>query len=787
MSNNYNMYTTVSMLETAAHSLLSEQSVLERVSDDPNVFFQWWPSYQHNLYHGCLAWMGNQQDAEDALSEIVLKAWKRLPIHADKISNLKGWLNRLSYNHCMDRLRQGKRERHHRVELQRMIEADAQIVGDHLLPPELVEGAERSDYLYRAIRRLPERLREVVILRFWQDKSYQQIADHFGVTSSAVGMSLQEARSLLSKEMADYLEGNHDLSLAQSVDNQVTLNKRAGELLWKEAQALSKERAEIQVGVTVIYCPVQVTLPNTALRAEPPRERTFILPLRKKATRVEQKIRSLQAHIQRHPTDWKKKLQLADLYYGIGRWQEASEGYREILEKRPREFALYLRLGQIFCFLERFDTAIAVYEDALSQARQHSTRHHLRGLIAFCRRQYTLAATHFTAATKLSPDNAAHWHLLGQVHLAREAYQDALWAYDMALSLNPDDLIALSESYEPLMVMGHFTEALQHVRRTLLLAPHDLHAVKRLADYRCRMGWVSGEGGKETKKLIRVARKVAPQAAYAEAARATYHLYRGKWGEGLAVLQDVVKKEPLNPDNWYQYALCLAQCGDSALASDAILAALALTKDDYRLYYAACDILPTAGRESELRALVQQMLDRFPERFRIWCHAGRALVLLGDEQGCMISAKATQLQPQLAEPWLEHGRTLALAGKDEQAIAALLTGYEYIAQDAALLSVRASVWLAEGYQHLSDETNSGQWWQEAARRAPELIQPNIKKPSGTSLPMAHYWQGRVLEGLGCFDAAMQRYQTALDHHLLYPARQDALNRLSLTQTAHCPN
>ncbi|MGB0386141.1 MAG: hypothetical protein ACPGWR_15140 [Ardenticatenaceae bacterium] len=40
--------------------------------------------------------------------------------------------------------------------------------------------------------------------------------------------------------------------------------------------------------------------------------------------------------------------------------------------------------------------------------------------------------------------------------------------------------------------------------------------------------------------------------------------------------------------------------------------------------------------------------------------------------------------------------------------------------------------------------------------------------------MAHYWQGRALEGLGCFDMAMQSYQTALDHHLLYPARQDVL-------------
>ena len=108
---------------TASDSLLSEQRVLECVSDDPNAFFLLWPSYQHDLYHACLSWMGNQQDAEDALSEIALKAWKRLPKYADKITNLKGWLTRLSYNHCMDIQLQRQKQDPHQVDLQTMIEA----------------------------------------------------------------------------------------------------------------------------------------------------------------------------------------------------------------------------------------------------------------------------------------------------------------------------------------------------------------------------------------------------------------------------------------------------------------------------------------------------------------------------------------------------------------------------------------------------------------------------------------------------------------------------------------
>jgi len=785
-TNNYKKHATIPILD---HSLLSEQRVLSRVSDYPNAFFLLWPSYRHDLHRACLAWMGNQQDAEDALSEIALKAWKRLPTHAQNITNLKGWLIRLSYNHCMDRQRQRQRESNHRVDLQTMYDpTSTEIIAHSPLPQEMVLNGERSDYLHRAITLLPERLREVVILRFWQDKSYQQIADHVAVSPSAVGKRLQEARSLLSRQITGYLEGlpGHDDHFADQVLNDgVTLNRTASEALFEQAKAVSKEKAEIKPQIGVIYCAVQVTLPvkGTQMPTEPAEtphniKRTFILPWRHKPTRVKQRIRSLQRDVQRHPTGWKRKLELADLYYAIGRWQEATQAYSQILNKRPREFDLYLRLGQIWRFLERKEEAIAVYENALSQARQNTTRHHLRSLIALSRRQYTLAATHVTAATQLAPDNAAHWHLLGEIHLATEAYQDALWAYDTALALNPADLIALSESYEPLVAMGHFAEALKRVRRTYELVPHDLHAVKRLADHRSRMGLVSGEACKETKKLIRVARKVAPQAAYAEAARATYHLYRGKYKEAVAVLREVVEKQPLNPDNWYHYALCLAQSGDSQLASDAILAALALTKNDYRLYPAACEILPHAGFVSELQPLINEMLERFPERWSAWSNAGRALLLSGDERGCTISAKATQLQPELAEPWLQHGRTLALAGSYRQAIEALSEGYQYIPQEASLLSVRASVWLAESYQKLADRANSRKWWQEAARHATELIHPDVEKASGASLAMAHYWQGRALEGLGEFETAMQAYQTALDHHLLYPARQDALNRLS---------
>ncbi len=45
---------------------------------------------------------GNVENAEDAFSQVTLKAWEQLFIHADKITHLKAWLIRFTYNFCMD-------------------------------------------------------------------------------------------------------------------------------------------------------------------------------------------------------------------------------------------------------------------------------------------------------------------------------------------------------------------------------------------------------------------------------------------------------------------------------------------------------------------------------------------------------------------------------------------------------------------------------------------------------------------------------------------------------------
>lgn len=174
------------------------------------------------------------------------------------------------------------------------------------------------------------------------------------------------------------------------------------------------------------------------------------------------------------------------------------------------------------------------------------------------------------------------------------------------------------------------------------------------------------------------------------------------------------------------------------------------------------------------------MLERFPERWSVWATVGRVLVLVESfkeiERGCDISAKGTQIQPQLADAWFRHGRVLALALKHREAVEALTQGWQLLPSVAGYLpSVSAAVWLGESYQVLGDDGVSRRWWEEACQLAQKLMEFDPVT--------AYYWQGRALSGLGDGLGAIKAYRTALSQELLYPARGEVKEALKRLQTS----
>ncbi|MEG4270829.1 MULTISPECIES: tetratricopeptide repeat protein [unclassified Microcoleus] len=527
-----------------------------------------------------------------------------------------------------------------------------------------------------------------------------------------------------------------------------------------------------------------------------------------KPTRQEQKLKTLSEYVQQYPSGWKKRLELANLLYEMGHIEQAVEEYRQVIDRQqPPSIGVHLQLAKLLQLMGREVEAIAVYESASAHARNEATRQHISGSIALCRDDTQAAILAFESAASLEPDNAAHWLALGQVQRGRGDAVAALRSFDRVLSLNPDDVVALIDSYDASQAVGNVRQAQRRLSKVLELAAGDFRALKRLADTRCRMRLVSGEEGKQTKQIISSVLQLAPDAADARELLAYYHVFRGESANGVGVLERFTEEHPNHPRGWYSYGRYLFHTGEYQKAAEAMLKAYRLYPQDCEIYRALCQILPAAsppvaldppsaplkkggtslkvaldkgdlGRSNNqvtLASIVEEMLDRFPERWSVWTTAGRVLVESFQEidRGCGVSVRGTQLEPQLPDAWFSHGRVLVLAGKHREAVEALAQGWQLLPEEGGYLqSVSAAVWLGESYRGLGDEVASRKWLEKACQFARELMEFD---PA-----MAGYWQGRALLGLGDVTEAVEAYRSALSRRLLYPFRgevEEAVKRL----------
>jgi RNA polymerase sigma factor (sigma-70 family) len=184
----------------AAHEAEEARSLLRDFAEgDRDAFWKLWVLFRSHLYHLCLWQMdGIREDAEDALSRVMLKAHEKLPCNAHQIQNVRAWLSKLTLNLCIDVHRERKRHFRRvesiddvRTRAVDLIRAAGNSPEDGFLTQEVF-----SD-VCQAVDDLPPRLREPFVLRFFQEMTYDDIADRLTLSAENVRKRIQQARDIL--------------------------------------------------------------------------------------------------------------------------------------------------------------------------------------------------------------------------------------------------------------------------------------------------------------------------------------------------------------------------------------------------------------------------------------------------------------------------------------------------------------------------------------------------------------------------------------------------------------
>jgi RNA polymerase sigma factor (sigma-70 family) len=737
----------------------------EIAAGDSSAFWKVWETYRKYLYALCLRQMGgSHSDAEDALSRAMIKACDRLPEHAGKITNLKAWLARLTNNLCIDMHRERKRRAEGVENIEEITDADYEALSHSIESPEdVVLRRETRLYLYRLINELPPNLFEPFILHFFHGEAYTDVAMQLNLSNENVRKRIQQARAAL----RDKLTKNHYGLAAVAAEPERAENVYdEGAAFPGTKQGWAHESPEINPPLAVRL--VKVVLPSS-------REMSFEITLSHKPQQ-HFRLETLDKYVRSYPRGWKKRWNLACLLYEMGQWEAAISEYAQVLERQPGLIDAYLSLGNIYRLLGRETEAVAVYEHARLAARREATRRHINGLIEVCRGRYEAAVAELQEALLLEPHEALHWHNLGLIHLRAGSFVKALQAFDESLKINPNDIVALTYSSAPLLAAGRGKEARQRITRALDLDPENVPALKWLTDVRAHRGATGGEESKTTRRRLRTLMRLAPDTAEAHESQAVHHIFRGEWEKGVLTLRAFAERYPNYPAAWLNLSRWLFRTGSPEASAEAVITACALHPESWEAPQAACEIFTYLGRLQYLRPLIEAMLVRFPERWSVWATVAHALVegFKNTEQACLISTRATQLQPQLAAAWFQHGRVLALSGKHQEALAALSKGWKWLADEACdKQSVVAALWCGESLRLMGEEEESWAWFERAAQKALVL---SSQYPS-----LAQYRRGQALEALGDRVGAMQSYRAALAHHLLYPLRREAKSHLKRLQ------
>jgi RNA polymerase sigma-70 factor (ECF subfamily) len=151
-----------------------------------------------HVYRTAYYILGNEQDAMDASQDALIRIYSKIGLYEEK-ALFKTWVQRIVTNVCIDKFRRHKPSVS--IEEHEMVFTAHDNVEDKAL-----SGFVAQD-IREAIDQLPEHHKTVVVLRYLQDFSYNEIAESLDLPLNTVKSYLFRARKQLQSLLQDYQKG----------------------------------------------------------------------------------------------------------------------------------------------------------------------------------------------------------------------------------------------------------------------------------------------------------------------------------------------------------------------------------------------------------------------------------------------------------------------------------------------------------------------------------------------------------------------------------------------------
>jgi RNA polymerase sigma-70 factor, ECF subfamily len=160
-------------------------------SGDIPAFEAFFREYERQVYRNAFLILGNREDAEDVLQNVFTSVWKFRRTFNPEKGKIATWLHRITVNECMRNLSRGHRE---------VARVDPEEL--NIAAPEQDARMDSADMLEQ-LAALDGRQRAALVLRYYNDLSYQEIAEALGVPLGTVKSRINHALRALRARFED--------------------------------------------------------------------------------------------------------------------------------------------------------------------------------------------------------------------------------------------------------------------------------------------------------------------------------------------------------------------------------------------------------------------------------------------------------------------------------------------------------------------------------------------------------------------------------------------------------
>jgi RNA polymerase sigma-70 factor (ECF subfamily) len=175
-----------------------ERAWIERaLQGDCAAFGKLVRAYERPVYNLTYRMLGDPAEAEDAAQETFVRAYTKLATYQPG-RKFVNWLLSIASHHCIDRLR--KRGRSPQLSLDGPLPPQW-LASSAPSPGETVDKKQRREWVRQSLDALPPAYRAAIVLRYWYDMSYREIASVMDTTESAVKSRLHRARRMLAQQL----------------------------------------------------------------------------------------------------------------------------------------------------------------------------------------------------------------------------------------------------------------------------------------------------------------------------------------------------------------------------------------------------------------------------------------------------------------------------------------------------------------------------------------------------------------------------------------------------------